>query len=458
MLLNIEIAVKIFMILSSFAGSFLLLFTGAKRLLSLKGGSFTVKSPLAFSVAGMLLGNLWILWIIISSSKSLPPVPCFLLSALAPVLAVAFHFAAANVFRAGKVKSVAIAMHTYVFCTLASNVNHLGGSLFTFKVGDNSFFNDLFQELAWIAVLSASYCIASLLIRKKGAGAIFDSVGSKGRISFITHAFALYLLMVLAPVSIKNELSAGLALFSMTLLSFVDLLLTWRLIDESRNLRKSERQIEAMKTSIEDFNGLKHDFYNILGTYSGFLETGNLDRLKKYHESVSNAAVNCGSSLDLSGKMDLNPALIALLIRKSNYAKSQNVKLQFQLLGDIGGLGMSDMDCCRMLSCLLDNAIEEAAVSKRKSASFTLSNNGEESKIITITNSTKDPVDLDAIKKLGSSGKEGHMGVGVNNSLKIADSYENCKMAFSYFDYEFTSKLEIRNVEKFDISSFQGVV
>ncbi|MDR1913348.1 MAG: GHKL domain-containing protein [Clostridiales bacterium] len=232
----------------------------------------------------------------------------------------------------------------------------------------------------------------------------------------------------------------------------------WNVIRKSRqDLMIREKQIDAMKTSIEDFNGLKHDFYNILGTYSGYLEVGSLDRLKKYHESVTQSVLKFGSSLDLSKKMDLNPALITLLMNKVDYAQRLNVQMRFQLLGDITNLWIEEIDICRLLSCLIDNALEAAAGSVGRSVEFRLCNTADRSKIISITNSTQGAVDLEMMKLIGYSGKKGHMGVGINNSQKIVNSYDNCHLSFSYYDNEFTACLDIKSRSSVPIPLLRAV-
>jgi sensor histidine kinase regulating citrate/malate metabolism len=104
------------------------------------------------------------------------------------------------------------------------------------------------------------------------------------------------------------------------------------------------------------------------------------------------------------------------------------------------------MELCRLVSCLSDNAIEAAAKSARKSVMIVITNNHQNSsKTITMVNSTPEPVDIGKITTLGHSTKEGHMGIGVNNAIKIAHSLESCHLEFSYYDYELTASLDIKN-------------
>jgi two-component system sensor histidine kinase AgrC len=251
--------------------------------------------------------------------------------------------------------------------------------------------------------------------------------------------------MVALPIGIPSGALANLLLSALLFLLVSNFVMVPMIRAADMRMTAMGKQIEALKGSIENFNGIKHDFYNILSTYSGFMEVESWDKLKKYHQKVTGCALGAGIALDLSKKMDRNPALATLLMHKAEYAKGQEVKLQMQLMTDIGSIGMDDIDLCRLVSCLVDNAIESAAKSARKSVVFSLTNNMNVSKTITVSNSTKDAVDVEKISVLGASTKEGHMGVGVNNSLKIARSNENCSLSFSYFDHEFTAIVDIKN-------------
>lgn len=109
------------------------------------------------------------------------------------------------------------------------------------------------------------------------------------------------------------------------------LLLGYLFLGITREVNKIQRQmiinnnehITALTNANEDFRSIKHDFNNILQTYSGFLCLNAYDDLQKYHSKVVGTTINTENYLDISARYPENPTFFSLLVSKLEYAKKQ---------------------------------------------------------------------------------------------------------------------------------------
>jgi two-component system sensor histidine kinase AgrC len=447
----------------SFAQALLVMLLTAKVMVAIHDRNTGVtKAFIAAFFASTVITNLSVYAVLFMGFKDMFPKLPYLLITTANPLFVVFYcimkFKGLN-----KSFSAQLISRIYLYYIITSNLCRLTASLFFAQFGlrDNYFTVACQQLCSMVMALAIYFLIIKFINSHKQKLRVFEfcqSSEQKGMIlPFLAQSAVLYLLLAVLQVKTSNGFSGYLTeLLILILMLAVNALMVLHALEKICN-NVLNSQLDAMKVSMEEFNGLKHDFYNILGTYSGFLEVGSLEQLKKYHESLTSNMLHAGSAMDLSNKMEKNPALITLLMNKAEYAKNQQVLMQIQIRCDISSFGVNEIDVCRMISCLCDNAIEAAAASKRKRVTLTITKNQGISKLIMISNSTAGPVDIAKISKLGASSKEGHMGVGVNNIEKIVRSNENCNLTFSYYDYEFTAYLDIKNLPSFTGSKHESL-
>ncbi len=199
-------------------------------------------------------------------------------------------------------------------------------------------------------------------------------------------------------------------------------------------IREKDRQMESLLSSINQFSAIKHDFYNILHTYNGYFELGDLEACKRYHKSLVEITTRAGDLLDLSRRAVEHPAWVSLLLNKHEQAERIKVSMGVYLECPLSHLPMEDIDICRVIACLLDNGIEAAAESEQRRVTFKIAHEQDmQNKIITITNSSSKPIELSEVFALGFTSKKGHQGAGISNAIKIMDKYPHCG-------------LEIRNI------------
>lgn len=209
-------------------------------------------------------------------------------------------------------------------------------------------------------------------------------------------------------------------------------------------LANKDEHITALNQSIEQFRGIKHDFNNILQTYSGYLAIQDYENLQVYHQRMVNTTVSVGTRLDISQRMPENPSFFSLIVSKLEKAKQCNVNMQIALLCDMGEIYMDALDFARVMAVLLDNAIEaaEQAPSKRINLSGQLKPDG--SKLLILSNDTVGEVTAESLFTQGFTTKAGHMGQGLVQVRNTLHQYGNSTFNITCYKGCFTVYLELK--------------
>jgi len=259
---------------------------------------------------------------------------------------------------------------------------------------------------------------------------------------FLRASFAFVVRFTLPLILEEQALAFALALLILILFIiicvFIDTTASYR-----HTISNHEVHISALFKGIEELRGIKHDFNNILHTYSGYLELKEYERLKRYHASLVSATSHAGSAMELAQKMQENPAVVTLLISKFEYAESKNVNLRVSLRCGLDNLYIDNMDITRILASLLDNAIEAADGSEQRKVFVTMESKSKNSKLIIITNSTVSVVEPNTLYT-GRTTKPGHEGLGLSVIRKTLAKYGNCTFQMKYYNKEFSTYVELK--------------
>lgn len=224
---------------------------------------------------------------------------------------------------------------------------------------------------------------------------------------------------------------------------YVSILKEFNAIFQGRLLNKREH-IAELNQSLSDFRGIKHDWNNILQTYSGYLDIGNLVKLKKYHQSVVRTVVQVGVRMDLSLKHLENPTFFALLKNKCDLARKMDVTLQFQLLCGMENTYIEELDFNRVMANLLDNAIEAAEQTSSKLVSLTGRKKSDQSLLFILTNDVAADIDTEKVFASGFTTKTGHAGYGLSQVQSILHKYGNSTFYIDCYMKRFNVYLELK--------------
>ncbi len=207
-------------------------------------------------------------------------------------------------------------------------------------------------------------------------------------------------------------------------------------------MKETELYIKSLLRVNTEFRQVKHDFYNILQTYGGYLALPDIEGLRKYHRSVVQTTTKAGIDLDMVESLRNRMPIYTLLQIKTDMAVEYGVSIAIQRMDALAHAAMSDLDLCRILSNLLDNAVQAAAFSETKHISVICEK--KDNRIhMTLTNSTAGAVDITRIFDPGFTTKANHSGQGLCSVKSIVDAHKNCSIQATYEDGRFTVHLHL---------------
>ncbi len=231
----------------------------------------------------------------------------------------------------------------------------------------------------------------------------------------------------LSEVSMQTAIPIFCIVFVLLQRSFVSALyreMLWRrekeqklseLLSMQEETEFQERQYREMEYTCEEIRKLQHDMKNSYQLLYGLLEQGKkeeaLDWLKQ-----ENAA--------LTGVPDViqtQSALVGTMLNgKLNYARSMGLSVSTKILASFSGIG--ERDLCRLLGNLLDNGIEAAVRTEKKTLDLVLQ--GDENRLlIEMENAADHPLVLEDGR--AQTDKEDRMrhGWGMRIIGQIAEKY-----------------------------------
>ena len=256
--------------------------------------------------------------------------------------------------------------------------------------------------------------------------------------------FALLLLHVASFVSdmvstIKHLNSFGSILSSIV---FISLLLIFFAMNSHKE--KMEKEIALKQKKFEqkhlqnytdeivglynEIRGFRHDYAGMLVSMQMAIDSGDLQEIDRVYNEVLVKANNKLRS-DKYTYFDLNniedSALRSLVAQSIVYARNNGVEFTLEVKDKITKLPIELLDLVRIMSVLLNNAVEGSADSYKKQMEVAVIKMETET-VIVIQNSCKMTMtpsgDLFA---LGFSTKGRNRGVGLNNVKELLDKYNN---------------------------------
>ncbi len=366
-----------------------------------------------------------------------------------PVAGLLFCMLGIKVLKLSLIRSIKIMGYFYIYFIFIVNINRVLMTLWPIETTPRyNYFQDFIMQIIYFILLMLIFCFTKYILeRKKLIIRLSDKVFidlKKELIIYILKMIFLFTLTTLLPMLIHNSM-LGAVIVILVLAFFFAFNVTFDLFIITKiELENSKVHISALSKGINEFRSVKHDFYNILHTYNGYLEIGDLEGLKKYHKSLTNLTVHAGKTIEISQKIKENPAIVSLLINMAEKAEKAEVEMIVSIQCSLDNLYIDNMDISRCLTCLLDNAIEAAMNSKQKKVFFSIESKVGGSKLIIITNSTDGPVDITVIENAGFTTKQGHSGLGLYNVRSIINKYGNCTFRMIYFNHEVSAYIELK--------------
>ena len=256
--------------------------------------------------------------------------------------------------------------------------------------------------------------------------------------------FALLLLHTASFVSdmvstVKHLNSFGSILSSIV---FISLLLTFFAMNSHKEQMEKEIALKQKKFEqkhlqnytdeivglYNEIRGFRHDYAGMLVSMQMAIDSGNLQEIDRVYNKVLVKA-NHKLRSDKYTYFDLNniedSALRSLVAQSIVYARNNGVEFTLEVKDTITKLPIELLDLVRIMSVLLNNAVEGSADSYKKQMEVAVIKMETET-VIVIQNSCKMTMtpsgDLFA---LGFSTKGRNRGIGLNNVKELLDKYNN---------------------------------
>jgi len=213
---------------------------------------------------------------------------------------------------------------------------------------------------------------------------------------------------------------------------------------EQEILQYYTQQIEQQQTILRQF---KNDHQKILLSIEGYLVANDDSRSNEYLYSsikaTSEAITNDNFTLDRLRNIRV-PEIKATLAGKLMLAQSDGIDISFEANDIIDHIPVNSIDIVRMLSIIMDNAIEEVVElgsGKLMVACYVV---GGGVTFVVQNTCRPDIQKLHELEQVGFSTKGAGRGLGLSNLAEIADTYpDNIMLHTNIEDGNFTQKLRV---------------
>lgn len=194
---------------------------------------------------------------------------------------------------------------------------------------------------------------------------------------------------------------------------------------EQEHLQTYTDEIVALYNEIR---GFRHDYAGMLVSMQMAIDSKDLQEIDRIYNQVLVKA-NQKLRSDKYTYFDLNniedSALRSLIAQSIVYARNKDVEFTLEVKDIITRLSIDLLDLVRIMSVLLNNAVEGAAESYLKQMEVAVIKMDLET-VIVIQNSCKYTMTpSEDLFELGFSTKGRNRGIGLNNVKDILDKYEN---------------------------------
>lgn len=285
---------------------------------------------------------------------------------------------------------------------------------------------------------------------------IFDGISEKTKKLLVCNAVLLVLIIISQfyliafynnTLPIYITLISIIGLLSYFALSIYSILNISKLEITSRNLKQSQLYNKTLTVLHDNIRAFKHDFHNIVHALGGYIDTEDIEGLKKYYQQLLNDCQCTNNLTGLSPSTINNPAIYNVLASKYHKADELGIKINLEVFLDLNEIEnhMKIYEFARILGILFDNAIEATKECDKKLINLTIRKDLNKNRLLLIVENTyknKD-VDTEKIYEKGFSTKPGNSGLGLWKVRQILIRNNNLNLFTTKNNEYFKQQLEI---------------
>ncbi|MDD4295499.1 MAG: GHKL domain-containing protein [Ruminiclostridium sp.] len=201
---------------------------------------------------------------------------------------------------------------------------------------------------------------------------------------------------------------------------------------------------ETIEKLYDDIRNQKHDFLNVLFSIKGYIDKEQYNELKNYYYSSVLKEYNEKQPNVFISSLNLiqNPGLKGILSYKLNQATSDGINIFLNIFSNINIQGIGNLDLCKIVGILIDNAIEASFESTQKEIHLGMDTD-ETGVSITIGNSYLFEPSIDYVFKRGYSTKGKNRGFGLFNVKETLARYPSAQLKTTINNNTFFQELII---------------
>ena len=216
---------------------------------------------------------------------------------------------------------------------------------------------------------------------------------------------------------------------------------------QSVKIHVLESQNRSLSVMYDNMRCFRHDFSNFVQALDGYAKTNDIEGVKIMCESLTKDYKNVNNMEIIGTNLLDNSAVGCILTNKYYMALQENITVNVECLIDLAETKEYSYEFCRILSILLDNAIEAAKQSDKKIINIKIFKDTKVNRKLIIIENTYNQVDidLDKIFEKGYSSKkncEEKHGLGLWTVRKILNKSNKLSL-FTTKDEMFRQQLEI---------------
>lgn len=271
--------------------------------------------------------------------------------------------------------------------------------------------------------------------------------------SYLTYILLLYVLGVAVLISfaadyfdVFEQFIVGFISFFIVQTLFLIFTITFILDKQKKDLTKKfndqelinlKKYTDMLEKKQEDLDRFKHDYKNILLSFKTKTKDNSPELYEQILqlESYSNQHMKNSSKKYMLFQNIQNPYLKSLIIAKINETMDLGLSVNFECSTEIKQIPINLFDALRIIGILLDNAIESAHESYKKSLSLMIYKDDSQIEFVIQNSCREENLELNNLQNKYFSSKENHSGLGLYTVHELNKKYPNM-----FFNFKMESK------------------
>ncbi|MHC9533292.1 sensor histidine kinase [Dellaglioa sp. L3N] len=359
----------------------------------------------------------------------------------------------------------------FVFLLLALGIQL--SELLLFKIMGLSYITQE-SNFFWICIntinpilfsLSTSRGISYLYRQYKLDSGLLKNHDSLKISSLMLSMIIIFFITIIKSDNLSNNRSNSLITNSALLMLIITItciifIISWiyrnKTLEKLRYEKIINNQLKEYLSSLEELENtqrqFRHDFINIYGSLSGYIEDNDMAGLKKYYYKEIEHINSEQNKKSFQLKSLTNMKIIelkGLLSLKITKADTLGISINIEIVNPVTDLPINLFDFNRCIGILLDNALEETSKRSNPSKVVDVVIFSEKNKItFFIKNTVSQNINIDTIftkgySTKGYSTKGAHRGIGLSEVERIINEAPNMSLETTIENMILTQKIII---------------